>query len=52
MEIKILHRADDTYQNEKKTRKGDYDRTVWKPRLGLGGSSNSKMTTEERRAEL
>jgi hypothetical protein len=36
-----------------KGKKGeDYDRIIWKPRLGLGGSPNSKMSTEERRAEL
>jgi hypothetical protein len=37
---------------EEKTSKGGYDRKVWKPRLGLGGSPRSKMSTKERRAEL
>jgi hypothetical protein len=52
MENKILHRADDKYQTKKKTRKGGYEHTEWKPRLGLGGSSSNKMSIKERRAEL
>jgi hypothetical protein len=38
--------------NKEKIKKGGYDRTVWKPRLGLRGSPNEKMSIEDMKADL